>query len=172
MPALLSACKTHACVTVGPNHDWHLPLSCSRPAYQDAHQSPTAFRELTSFAGREVGALVEIGPCLLQWQPSVASDQASDQYGSHTVLLCVTMTLSSGSLTQPFSPALWVALAATVFFMATIFYLFSHLSVRGAYPVRKPREGTKHLPGLPIAINMAARAPPADPFSLYFGTLV
>jgi hypothetical protein len=64
---------------------------------------------------------------------------------------------------QPFTPALWIALVATVFVMAMFLYLFSHLSVRGGYAVRRPREGGRHCPGLPVTMNMAARALATNP---------
>ena len=72
---------------------------------------------------------------------------------------------------QPFSLSLWACIIATVFLMALVFWLYSHLSVRGAYPVRSARQGKRHCPGLPVVLDMAARAPRthhvAPPFYWY-----
>ena len=62
---------------------------------------------------------------------------------------------------QPFTPLLWACIIATVFLMALVFWLYSHLSVRGAYPVRSARQGKRYCPGLPVVLDMAARMPPA-----------
>ena len=61
---------------------------------------------------------------------------------------------------QPFSLSLWACIIATVFLMALVFWLYSHLSVRGAYPVRSARQGKRYCPGLPVVLDMAARMPP------------
>ena len=64
---------------------------------------------------------------------------------------------------QPFSLSLWACIIATVFLMALVFWLYSHLSVRGAYPVRSARQGRRHCPGLPVVLDMAARMPRTYP---------
>ena len=67
---------------------------------------------------------------------------------------------------QPFTPLLWACIIATVFLMALVFWLYSHLSVRGAYPVRSARQGKRYCPGLPVVLDMAARAAPACSMTL------